>query len=209
MGDDAFSASPPEARSGFLSTSPVWGTTPRPEFGEVNTNISIHVPRMGDDTLTKPLSFCIGISIHVPRMGDDPDRRFPHPHGWCYFYPRPPYGGRQDKLAQEESAEQFLSTSPVWGTTVRRWKCAPTFSISIHVPRMGDDPVAQAIFEVMQDFYPRPPYGGRHITAGVISSSDGISIHVPRMGDDKLPQRLKPTCRDFYPRPPYGGRPTA
>ena len=125
----------------FLPTSPVWGTTTSTGFAfALPENISTHVPRMGDDFQHRGHFRCkVTISTHVPRMGDDVRviRRYlaameflPTSPVWgttpvprrcmCkqnYFYPRPPYGGRQHKVL----------------LTMRQ------LFISTHVPRMGDD----------------------------------------------------------------------
>ena len=65
---------PPVTRR-FQSTSPVRGTTEALARGGSRYEISIHVPREGDD---RPLSGRSppgsDISIHVPREGDDIDR---------------------------------------------------------------------------------------------------------------------------------------
>ena len=100
----------------FLSTSPVWGTTLLVCRSGTFFDISIHVPRVGDDVGIPvscvehhdfyPRPPCGGrqygeppgrerrcISIHVPRVGDDitsPDIASRHAN----FYPRPPCGGR-------------------------------------------------------------------------------------------------------------------
>ena len=102
----------------FLSTSPVWGTTAADALIHHRLRISIHVPRMGDDP--REAVVCRGdvdISIHVPRMGDD-SRRAKKQTITYYFYPRPPYGGRRRLAGDDEAALKFLSTSPVWGTTL-------------------------------------------------------------------------------------------
>ena len=106
------------AASGFfLSTSPAWGTTLMDRLYRPLSEISIHVPRVGDDAApwsstrrtglflsTSPawgttqkqclLETNTGISIHVPRVGDD---------ATSCAWPRPLCA--------------FLSTSPAWGTT--------------------------------------------------------------------------------------------
>ena len=102
----------------------------------------------------------------------------------------------------------FQSTSPARGTTIWDTESARAKSISIHVPREGDDVVKMA----------------------ARLTDKQISIHVPREGDDHFPRlRLKPqaqfqstspargttpqrlhqpyTCQNFNPRPPRGGRP--
>ena len=56
-----------------------------------------------------------------------------------YFYPRPPCGGRLSKFRCIANAEQFLSTSPLRGTTISVATKSPQIQISIHVPLAGDD----------------------------------------------------------------------
>ena len=103
---------------------------------------------------------------------------------------------------------RFLSTSPARGTTSRLLRWPPKSSISIHVPREGDDGFSSA---ACRRFC--------------------ISIHVPREGDDApwevrladlsgflstSPARgttyymlnVEPNTNHFYPRPPRGGRPS-
>ena len=121
---------------------------PRPPYGgrRIKTaadykaaEISIHVPRMGDDTL------CRGqvwqgrpISIHVPRMGDDHT-------GWAEwgvefnFYPRPPYGGRP--FLNFLFGGHFLDFYPRPPYGGRHWQWV--------------------FYSLYYNFYPRPPYGGR------------------------------------------------
>ena len=168
----------------FLSTSPAWGTTNFLFVYFIDTEISIHVPRVGDDATLcsqgcgKSRHFYprpprggrrrqsrggrrrIPISIHVPRVGDD---------------------GLFDSF--KVPVKQFLSTSPAWGTTGIRAFNGADIDISIHVPRVGDD-VSK-------------------ITKFLIYI---ISIHVPRVGDDDSPFSWYSSCYHFYPRPPRGGR---
>ena len=103
-------------------------------------------------------------------------------------------------------------------------------SISIHVPRVGDDQRRGKSVFLHENFYPRPPRGGRlgafmrflysifnfypRPPRGGRPSAEHrqfagirISIHVPRVGDDW--PSICDFCRygHFYPRPPRGGRP--
>ena len=80
--------------------------------------------------------------------------------------------------------DSFLSTSPAWGTTVKTLSKSPCKSLSIHVPRVGDDRGLVPSIPGSRSFYPRPPRGGR---PGSLSNSSGLA-------------------RSFYPRPPRGGR---
>ena len=57
--------------------------------------------------------------------------------------------------------------------------------ISIHVPRMGDDFIDNLDLISPENFYPRPPYGGRLAPMYWAKVKETISIHVPRMGDDR------------------------
>ena len=150
----------------------------------------------------------VDISIHVPRMGDDRAR-------WglsglaAHFYPRPPYGGRPGAAAERGRQPSDFYPRPPYGGRLRTMMPSNSLAvISIHVPRMGDDrgqlvpgwlmfsqflstsPVwgttafSLLLFAVLCYFYPRPPYGGRH----------------------HHQEPPKPGRTDFYPRPPYGGR---
>ena len=71
---------------------------------------------MGDDRRVQAGDVENKISIHVPRVGDD-----------------------VKEAAAMADQTVFLSTSPVWGTTVHRTAGKRLIEISIHVPRVGDD----------------------------------------------------------------------
>ena len=101
------------------------------------------------------------------------------------FYPRPPRGGRPDAdladlifldisihALREEGDSQLVEISQP--------QC-----ISIHALREEGDLLMVRLWQLMENFYPRPPRGGR-------------------------PGRQWSWCRNrlyFYPRPPRGGRP--
>ena len=55
--------------------------------------ISIHVPRVGDDLFVRKKIEIFNISIHVPRVGDDRKTNF-RLSVISNFNPRPPCGGR-------------------------------------------------------------------------------------------------------------------
>ena len=59
---------------------------------------------------------------------------------------------------------------------------------------------------MMQDFYPRPPRGGRPRRGRCSRSVMLISIHALREEGDEPGQKILDTHLDFYPRPPRGGR---
>ena len=58
-----------------------------------------------------------------------------------------------------------------------------------------------------QDFYPRPPRGGRRELPAVVYGDCLISIHALREEGDSCSIKAAYIPCDFYPRPPRGGRP--
>ena len=122
------------------------------------------------------------------------------------FYPRPPRGGRQTYLGHFMVLTNFYPRPPRGGRPIkckgvfqmtvisihalreegdrRRPRQRPVGRISIHALREEGDQGDQLADPVVQDFYPRPPRGGR---------PDG-----PKTGM---------MAKYFYPRPPRGGRP--
>ena len=82
--------------------------------------------------------------------------------GLCYFYPRPPRGGRPSAAGQHAEPDRFLSTP-----SARR---ATDFS------KHG--------FSSLFDFYPRPPRGGRRVRHRYYQRRECISIHALREEGD-------------------------
>ena len=102
---------------------------------------------------------------------------------------------------------EFQSTSSVWRTTLSSITAKSSFSISIHVLRVEDDPYSKDFSPALLHFNPRPPCGGRqwliHLShellyfnprppcGGRLSlrttlpAHDIISIHVLRVEDDR------------------------
>ena len=80
----------------------------------------------------------------------------------CYFYPRPPYGGRLR-------------------TARRRVR---VMLISIHALRTEGDTRSRAGVSSALYFYPRPPYGGRPAFCGISHNCTRISIHALRTEGD-------------------------
>ena len=124
-----------------------------------------------------------------------------------YFYPRPPRGGRQ----------------------AVQWNAVEVFNISIHALREEGDLVAAVGFQCHieflstpsarratrhaqacpvgpDDFYPRPPRGGRQRTLTKLEYTRlFLSTPSARRATAKSPARGDREG-DFYPRPPRGGR---
>ena len=123
----------------FQSTSPVWRTTqwsiksdnfmsnfnPRPPCGGRRRNGGLSGKKRT-------------ISIHVPRVEDDTGC-YDLVNRYVNFNPRPPCGGRRFQIVLEYRVPIFQSTSPVWRTTSMGVLSPPFHFISIHVPRVEDD----------------------------------------------------------------------
>ena len=108
---------------------------------------------------------------------------------WIYFYPRPPGGGRPSLVPFANKFPKFLSTPSGWRATRAPRPLRTQRAISIHALRVEGDPARQGGARANEDFYPRPPGGGRRSRA------------FPR-----TMQRERRAPCDFYPRPPGGGR---
>ena len=102
----------------------------------------------------------------------------------CYFYPRPPRGGRR---------QQSL--------------LFPAFrAISIHALREEGDYRPTATPSRPSNFYPRPPRGGRRATTHRLRAETNFYPRPPRGGRLIVPDGRGQVIDDFYPRPPRGGR---
>ena len=99
------------------------------------------------------------------------------------FYPRPPRGGRQLARRLQGVQQGFLSTPSARRATGDVDRVEATIDISIHALREEGDDLPCSRYLEIQDFYPRPPRGGR-----LEGAVHGIKT------------------KDFYPRPPRGGR---
>ena len=124
------------------------------------------------------------ISIHALREEGD---IFLHHSGRTLknFYPRPPRGGRRFRLRVRQRTLEFLSTPSARRATREHPWPGNGAGISIHALREEGDAGGDSAAPAAEDFYPRPPRGGRP-------------------GLRRCPVRHP----DFYPRPPRGGRRT-
>ena len=107
----------------------------------------------------------------------------------------------------------------------------PDLCISIHALREEGDEDCKPTWTTLENFYPRPPRGGRPSWRSSESGStsflstpsarratrarscacrcDTISIHALREEGDRGPAAAADGHLHFYPRPPRGGRPAA
>ena len=143
---------------------------PRVEDDTVNgftierLSVSIHVPRVEDDQMPKYTAIAVQVSIHVPRVEDDVKANCQSWTARC-FNPRPPCGGR-----------------PRLG----RW-CILGLKVSIHVPRVEDDFLYQLIAASQLRFQSTSPVWRTTLDSAGATGEDA----------------------GFNPRPPCGGRPAA
>ena len=79
-----------------------------------------------------------------------------------HFYPRPPRGGRPQHLhIHPPRSREFLSTPSARRATTNTFRPSPVGAISIHALREEGDSDSSARKRPCENFYPRPPRGGR------------------------------------------------
>ena len=122
----------------------------------------------------------------------------------------------------------FLSTPSARRATGPSGRRGLAVTISIHALREEGDAVHRERAVRRNDFYPRPPRGGRLATGQTLDLDDEflstpsarratvlecvgvlvhvISIHALREEGDRCRGLRPPRCSYFYPRPPRGGR---
>ena len=100
---------PPHIPPKFLSTPSARRATAVPRFHGGRSEISIHALREEGDESLRHEQMGHYISIHALREeGDLP--RVVRAHQGRNFYPRPPRGGRQDRIDVLTEQVEFLST---------------------------------------------------------------------------------------------------
>ena len=124
-----------------------------------------------------------------------------------YFYPRPPRGGRPMKNSSLPAYKLFLSTPSARRATEQARKFIQQTFISIHALREEGDHIPAAGRHPGENFYPRPPRGGRRLDTPLRFGQSFISIHALREEGDASSSSSSMTMTNFYPRPPRGGRP--
>ena len=172
------------------------------------TGISIHALREEGDGAGLLLSTCKQLFLSTPSA-----RRATARAGCCWqpprdFYPRPPRGGRRKSMENQTVSARFLSTPSARRATAAAVPAVAYSSISIHALREEGDASASSTSTAPQNFYPRPPRGGRPRwpSSGRGSNAQFLSTPSARRATQIRRARTR-FVQDFYPRPPRGGRP--
>ena len=162
------------------------------------------------------------ISIHALREEGD---GAPHPAGarTQHFYPRPPRGGRRSRNSSFGKSKVFLSTPSARRATTRglRRSCRGPISIhalreegdrhlcrcgagpgkiSIHALREEGDGLRHGTAAPPEDFYPRPPRGGRLGQDGR-RATDWLFLSTPSARRATCPVRMMCRIEEFLSTP--------
>ena len=156
----------------FYPRPPRGGRRKAGRRGRYRSGISIHALREEGDT------YAIGDLVAYNKFLSTPSaRRATHSQSLRQarsrnFYPRPPRGGRPSADGKLSLIKRFLSTPSARRATRRGWKQPQRGAISIHALREEGDAVISPLFMRSANFYPRPPRGGRRLTAIAFSTSE-------------------------------------
>ena len=168
----------------FLSTpSARRATAPASAAMLPGCNFYPRPPRGGRRQITVLVSRRDKISIHALREEGDGSWKLCS-NSARNFYPRPPRGGRHRIDEKGIKNLEFLSTPSARRATRHHSKRRATTAISIHALREEGDEIWFLTFTYNEDFYPRPPRGGRRQITVLVSRRDKISIHALREEGD-------------------------
>ena len=211
--------STPSARRATLLRSPRYR----------NSYISIHALREEGDCYT-PFSLApVQLFLSTPSARRATVSRQEPYNLYLNFYPRPPRGGRLPQVSFSSSTHSisihalreegdlsvallpgcpilFLSTPSARRATLSLpvWHSGTIFLSTPSARRATETDYAAQ--KKLQNFYPRPPRGGRRGFQAASRRQDMISIHALREEGDCLDSKMRPHLEYFYPRPPRGGR---
>ena len=160
---------------------------------DMTTDISIHAPRGGSDTIrtcircfwliflstlpargatirARPIMNFLKISIHAPREGSDRPNRT-QPTKTRNFYPRSPRGERLSADSGVGNKGVFLSTLPARGATCADVHVDKAVIFLSTLPARGATLRPARPSAPASDFYPRSPRGERHNAVCSISEA--------------------------------------
>ena len=119
----------------------------------------------------------------------------------CYFYPRPPRGGRLAAVNLLVFVFQFLSTPSARRATVHPSNGSTRRKDFYPRPPRGGRHTAFESFRLIQNFYPRPPRGGRRLPMRSTLLRCPISIHALREEGDCSCRQSPCICVSFLSTP--------
>ena len=160
----------------------------RPELytaGRLFNGISIHALREEGDAMRSTPSSTSSRFLSTPsaRRATACENHRTRPE--CYFYPRPPRGGRLETVKTTITGCYFYPRPPRGGRPLHPAMMVCSL-ISIHALREEGDATGRHHGTAATDFYPRPPRGGRRINPSQHEAVSVISIHALREEGDPV-----------------------
>ena len=195
-------------RSYFYPRPPRGGQPSAYGYLGCRLQISIHALREEGDSPWRGSSCTEWISIHALREEGDKipsqtiDVRLD-------FYPRPPRGGRRAGISkppmlQTISIHALREEGDADGCSA---ECAVLVFLSTPSARRATEALANYRQMNDEDFYPRPPRGGRQLTTASWQKARLFLSTPSARRATTLELSFYLTFQNFYPRPPRGGRP--
>ena len=147
----------------YFNPRPPWGGRQDSSSGsELNIFISIHALRGEGDAKAEAHSVEVPVFQSTPSVGRATFAVFNLCHFGGYFNPRPPWGGRPYFTELIDESSSFQSTPSVGRATKEKARIASAINrISIHALRGEGDRTRYITDTVIENFNPRPPWGGR------------------------------------------------
>ena len=151
------------------------------------------------------IPFWAFISIHALR--EEGDRRKPRGHRLHWRFLSTPSARRATSFPPKAHFHRVISIHALREEGDHGHSRAYHFpAISIHALREEGDRAAFPCRIGQENFYPRPPRGGRHGRDAQPARGERISIHALREEGDPASTIHRTLHLHFYPRPPRGGR---
>ena len=121
------------------------------------------------------------------------------------FNPRPPCGGRRYPIAAQANTMYFNPRPPCGGRLRIYTSSIYIRGISTHVPRAGDDNLSINKTSDKRTFQPTSPVRGTTKRSWYFRQKPRISTHVPRAGDDRFKLSITFSIFSFQPTSPVRG----
>ena len=153
-------------------------------IGHALNAISIHALREEGDGLLYDYYTLADLFLSTPSARRATQFFFDRAKAVLNFYPRPPRGGRLNFKITVHFRRRFLSTPSARRATAYLGVNPTKERISIHALREEGDALHPYHVIHTDDFYPRPPRGGRRDTNQLYLAPVEISIHALREEGD-------------------------